>query len=187
MAGVQSSPTFNQQLSVGKVGESVIKQWLNSIGFSVLPVYEKMDSEYKGPQLFTPTGGQIAPDMFVFRGEKCMWIEAKHKSAFSWHRITGRWVTGIDLRHYLDYCKIDDDSPFPVWLLFLQRSGQAVDSPPNCPTGLFGNPLKYLRMHENHRHANHGKSGMVYWSVAHLQKIASLEVVLSATQTKEKS
>lgn len=179
MAGVQSLPTFNQKLSFGKTAESAIAKWLRSLGYSIMPVYEKTnDGDYKGPQLFTPNESLVAPDMFVFRDKTCLWIEAKHKDAFSWHRITQKWVTGIDLRHYNDYCKIDDQSPFPVWLMFLHRGGQAKDSPPDSPTGLYGETLKYLRMHENHRHDNWGRSGMVYWSIDTLKKLASLEDVI---------
>ena len=28
------------------------------------------------------------------------------RTAFSWHRLSGRWVTGIDLRHYEHYQEI---------------------------------------------------------------------------------
>ena len=95
-------------------------------------------------------------------------IEAKHKTAFSWHRLTGRWVTGVDLRHYEYYCKIEDMSPWPVWLMFLHRGGQAKDSPPS-PSGLFGNRLEVLRRQENHRSDKWGKWGMVYWALPSLK------------------
>jgi len=62
--------------------------------------------------------------------------------------------------------------PWPVWLLFLQRDGIAKDSNPG-PSGLFGNNIEYLIKHENHRHNNWGKNGMVYWAVKHLVKLAS--------------
>jgi len=178
LAGVQTLPTFEQQLAIGKVAESAIANWLKRMGYSILPVYEKALGEFKGPQLFTPNQSLVAPDMFVFRGKASLWVEAKHKDAFTWHRITQRWVTGIDLRHYIDYCEVDDRSPFPVWLMFLHRGGQAKDSPANSPTGLFAGALKHLRMHENHRHSGWGNSGMVYWSVDTLQKIATLDEVM---------
>lgn len=88
-------------------------------------------------------------------------------------------MTGIDLRHYEDYCKVDDASPWPVWLLFLHRGGQAKDSPGNSPAGLFGKPLDYLRTHENHRHENWGRSGMVYWAHESLKLLADVEELYS--------
>lgn len=148
-----------------------------------MPVYEKILDTGKGPQLFMSDGGLIAPDLFAFRpdGSKVYWVEAKHKTAFTWHRITERWVTGIDMRHYGDYCKVAESSPWPVWLMFLHEGGQAKDSPPNSPSGLFGNTLDFLKTHENHRHANWGPSGMVYWAEGSLRKLATLEEVLQVS------
>jgi len=178
--------TFKQQLRFGRVGESLIANWLKQRGYSVLPVYEKEISEGKGPQIFTVQDNLIAPDLFVFGHEisKVWWIEAKHKSAFSWHRISSHWVTGIDLRHYRDYLRVQQLSPWPVWLLFLQRQGKAKDTPLGRvgPTGLYGGSLAYLRENENHRHHNWGSSGMVYWAEKTLTKIANLENVLDASQ-----
>lgn len=154
---------------MGQAGEGYIARWLRSRGTTVLPVYEKVLDTGKGPQVFLPTESLVAPDFLCWNDSGVFWIEAKHKSAFSWHRNTQRWVTGIDLRHYIDYLRIDSESPFPVWLLFLHEDGTAKDSPLGCPTGLFGNTLAYLHANENHRHANWGTSGMVYWSVDSLR------------------
>ena len=168
--------SFDQTLEYGQAGESSVARWLRKRGNTVLPVYEKVIDEGKGPQLFTPTEQLIAPDMFVFQGAKALWVEAKRKTAFTWHRNTQRWTTGIDLRHYLDYLKVDDSTPWPVWLFFLQENGTAKDSPPGCPTGLFANTLDFLRTHENHRSARHAR-GMVYWSHANLRLFATLEEI----------
>ena len=162
---------FDENLKYGHVGESRIASWLRARGNSVLPVYEIEKQTGKGPRLFAPDRQIIAPDMLVFKGNSAYWIEAKHKTAFSWHRITERWVTGIDLKHYGDYCLIDDYSPFPVWLIFLHDGGQARDSPAESPKGMFGNTLKILRDKENHRHENWGKSGMVYWAINVLRRL----------------
>lgn len=173
--------SFTQYYQCGCIGESEIAAWLRSRGFSVLPVYELEIQRGKGPRLFAPSGELIAPDMVAYKGDKCLWIEAKHKTAFSWHRRTQQWVTGIDLRHYRDYCLVDDNSPWPVWLLFLHRGGQAKDSPPESPAGLYGNALSYLRKHESHRHQGWGKTGMVYWGIAHLRPLATLQEVVRET------
>jgi len=117
-----------------------------------------------GPRIFLPAEQRIAPDFFGWLGQgpEAAWIEAKHKTAFTWHRETERFVTGIDLPNYNDYLAVEDASPWPVWLLFLHKGGIAKDSP-RSPAGLFGHRLDYLREHENHRHANGGRRGMVYW------------------------
>lgn len=171
--------TFQQMLQMGKTGEGIIAQWMKRQGFNVLPVYEKEQGEYKGPALYTVDAQLIAPDMLVFQpGGKTIWVEAKTKSAFTQHHITGHWVTGIDLRNYEDYLRVQDVSPWPIWLLFLHLEGQAKGSPTGCPTGLFGNSLRYLSQHEHHRHKNGGRGGMVYWQDTTLRKIAELSDVL---------
>jgi len=169
---------FAETLEHGQAGETFIACWLKKHGYSILPIYEKIFDTGKGPQIYTPTCELIAPDLLVYRGDKVLWVEAKRKTAFSWHRATECWVTGIDLRHYHDYCTVADSAPWPVWLLFLHEGGQAKDSPASSPAGLFGNTLDYLRQHENHRHESGGHAGMVYWSIDHLRLMAELADVI---------
>jgi hypothetical protein len=169
--------TFAKQLAYGQIGEGLIARWYKRQGYTILPIYEIEINTGKGPRLFAPERQLIAPDIFIFKSSQCYWIEAKHKTAFSWHRITNQWVTGIDLVHYVDYCTVDDVTPWPVWLTFLHEGGQAKDSPEVSPSGLFGGSLEYLRRHENHRHPNWGKGGMVYWSIGSLRKLATIEQV----------
>lgn len=170
---------FEEKLAFGKIGESEIAKWLNKKGWNVLPVYEKQIDEGKGPQLFTPSKNLIAPDLFAFKPlvNNALWIEAKHKTVFSWHRITQRWTTGIDLRHYNDYLEVADLSPWPVWLLFLhsQSSVSSRNEPWPCPTGLYGRTLEKLKVNENHRSNKWGRSGMVYWAEASLIKLAEMD------------
>ena len=173
---------FKTQLQIGKIGETIIASWFKSRGYNVLPVYEKEISEGKGPTLFTfDNSNIICPDMLVFNNQKCFWIEAKHKTAFSWHRISKKWVTGIDLRHYFHYLEIAKKySQWQVFLLFLHKDGIAKDTPGGMisPTGLFGGELIFLSSNENHRHTNHGRTGMVYWNVDTLMKYSDLDSVL---------
>ena len=171
--------SFQQSLSRGKIGESAISTWLNRRGFHCLPVYEKEISEHKGPTLFCASGEQLVlPDILVFKDKSIYWVEAKHKTAFTWHRITSRWVTGIDLRHYEEYMKVQALNPhWEIWLFFLHRRGVAKDTPDGLvsPSGLFGHKLNYLSKNENHRHGNWGSRGMVYWACETLRKIAEIE------------
>lgn len=171
--------SFREYLELGQEGEKAIAMFLRKRGYSILPVYEKISDDHKGPRLFLPDDTKIAPDLFVFRMNddselEAYWIEAKRKDAFSWHRNSGRWVTGVDLRHYRDYCSIDEETPWRVWLFFLHLGGQAKDSPAESPTGLYGGDLQWLKTHENHR-GNWGNSGMVYWNIDSLHKLATLE------------
>ena len=175
--------SFQQSLSRGKIGESAISTWLNRRGFNCLPVYEKEISDGKGPTLFCASGDQLVlPDILAFKDKEVYWVEAKHKTAFTWHRITSRWVTGIDFRHYEEYRKVQALNPhWEIWLFFLHQKGTAKDTPDGLvsPSGLFGHRLNYLSENENHRHDNWGNRGMVYWAHETLKKIADIEEVLA--------
>lgn len=164
----------------GIAGESLIARWLLSRGNRILPAYEKILDDRKGPRLYTPIQTLIAPDLLVFNASRVVWVEAKHKTAFSYHRLTGDWVTGIDLRHYQDYCRVADETPWPVWLFFLHEGGYGVGNPTKeSPSGLFGNALSHLRKYEHHRHEhfNYGRGG-VFWSIDTLRQLATLDEVI---------
>ena len=185
---------FSEKLSVGKIGESLIARYMMSRGHSVLPVYEIEKSHGKGPQLFSSGKELVAPDMLVFTTGGALFVEAKHKSVFTWHRNSWEWTTGIDLRHYGDYLRVAKRTQLPVWLMFYHKSATPDPRdlqhgcPSNCPTGLFGGEIFGLVIDENHRSlpfnpgrdfVGHGKSGMVYWKESSLKKIASVEDVES--------
>jgi hypothetical protein len=123
--------------------------------------------------LYTQDGrGLVAPDLLAVKRDAVRWIEAKNKGAFTWHRLSQQWVTGINLRHYQDYLEVARISPWPVYLLFLHGPGTAKDSPEGCPTGLFGGEILSLSKWEHHRSTRWGSSGMVYWSHRVLRCIA---------------
>jgi hypothetical protein len=140
-------------------------------------VYEKEIDTGKGPRLFLPWKRQelIATDMLAIKDGGAFWVEAKTKSAFTLHRKTNRWTTGIDAHHWSHYLRLPDISPWPIWLMFLHYEGQAKDSPPGCPTGLFGGEIQYLADNIHHTHANWGRHGMVYWASDTLKRLASLD------------
>jgi uncharacterized protein YodC (DUF2158 family) len=182
--------TFAASLATGRVAESAIARWLMVRGFAVLPVYEKAEQEYKGPQLFSCAGAFIAPDMLALKaGGPTLFVEAKSKSGFTWSRRYQRFETGIDLKHYLDYQAVRCQTGLPLWVLFLQKGGAVKDAPPDKPTsprGLFGNEIGRLMARESHRHDGWGKGGMVYWSPTYpvsspaLLRLATYDDVLSA-------
>lgn len=169
---------FARKLQFGRVGESLISRWLQARGHLVFPAYEKEIGTGKGPQLFAASGDLVLPDILAFRGSRIQWIEAKHKTCFTWHRSTGRWTTGIDLRHYAEYQEVAARTALPVWLMFWHPKATpdardlAHGCEPECPIGLFGNDLAVLVTCENHRSDRWGKSGMVYWAVDSLKLIA---------------
>jgi len=171
---------FQDALAFGQQGEQTVSKWLQERGHMVFPAYEKEGGEFKGPQLFSKSGDLVLPDLLAMRDGKAIWFEVKRKSCFTWHRISGKWVTGIDLNHYNQYREVAERTEFPVWLVFLHPSGVpdtgdlAHGCPTSCPSGLFGNDIKALSASESHRHKNWGRHGMVYWASDKLKKLTGL-------------
>jgi len=166
--------SFESQLQTGLLGEGEIARHLIKHGYHVLPAYQIEVDHNKGPRLYTADGNLIAPDLLAFSSGRVLWVEAKTKSAFTWHRSSATWQTGIDRRHWLHYVEVDERTPWPVWIFFLHRKGLiAKDTPFGMisPSGLFGNTVFKLKTTIHHEHENHGPSGMVYWTVDALRKI----------------
>lgn len=188
--------SFENALQFGSVAEGLISAWLQSRGNSIMPAYQIEKSSGKGPQLFSSDGDFVAPDMLVFNANGIMWVEAKHKTHFTWHRVTSRWTTGIDMRHYHDYFMVEKQTKLPVWLMFFHGDSRpsaddiAHRCPPECPTGLFGAKLFDLVVSENHRSprfdatrvgvVGHGRSGMVYWAPDAFKLLATCAEVRDA-------
>ena len=176
---------FDQKLATGRECENKIARWLAKRDrvLAVVSVYNAAETDgfFRGPRVFTKAEGCISPDLLGFTVLGSIWFETKQKSVFTWHRITSRWVTGIDLNHYVDYQRVSEQTHCPVWLLFLHEQAipHARDrqfcSTHNCPTGLFGGELSFLTNNENHRHDNWGRHGMVYWAHETLRQFATLE------------
>lgn len=190
-----SGDSFEKQLAFGQIAETEIARWLLDRGNFVLPVYDIEYDSGKGPRLFGKNEQIVAPDLVVIRHDKSLcWIEAKHKTVFTWSGRHKKFVTGIDLHHYENYLRAAKVTGWPLWLLFLHSSGTTDgrevhrwNAPPQCPTGLFGNELGYLRKMENHRDSRHGHSGMVYWAESSLKKLASLSEVNAVASPKQEN
>ena len=193
--------SFDESLAYGKVGESIISRYMQSRGHAVLPG-TRSKRPWERAALFSIGKWLIAPDMLVFTASGAMFIEAKHKSVFTWHRASSAWTTGIDLRHYGDYLRVAKETRLPVWFAFYHResipseSDRAHGCPSECPTGLYVGELFDLLTTENHRSKNfdptregfvgHGKSGMVYWAESTLKKIASNQKKVESAISRER-
>jgi hypothetical protein len=166
--------SFSEKLAAGLAGESVIASYYRRKGWDVLPVYEKAFNDHKGPRFFTAAKELVAPDLLLMRPDRFCWIEVKRKTSFTWHRISRRWTTGIDRRHYEDYLEIAKRYP-DLYLLFLHETSFDRTHPAvPCPTGLFGGRIDRLQKCVNHQSDNYAR-GMVYWALQSLTLIAPLE------------
>ena len=187
--------TFDENLRFGQVAESAISRWLQSRGHMVFPAYQVDHKTGKGPQLFSRDGNHVLPDMMTFGNGRTMWVEAKHKTCFTWHRLSGRWTTGIDAHHYQDYLTVANKTGVNVWLMFFHPKATPNERdvrqgcPDECPTGLFGGEISRLDTCINHRSTGydarsafkgHGRHGMVYWAHGDLTRIAPSEDLVAA-------
>lgn len=179
-------PTFSQQLAFGKIAETQIALWLRRAkGWSILPVYEKEINEGKGPRFFTPDKEIVAPDLLVMKGAQVRWIEAKHKSVFTWYRKSpqdDKWQTGIDAHHFFEYCRIAEETAYPVWLLFLHASDEArpYNGMRPSPTGLYGNNLLSIVSAADIRLDTSQGKELAYWHRSDLIRLATLDEVQAA-------
>ena len=180
---------FNKKLYFGQLAETEIARWIRKRNGVILPIYDIEYDHGKGPRIFySEEDGTdrslVAPDLLIYKDGKLTWIEAKHKSVFTWYRTKKQWETGIDLHHYRDYLRVEQVFSIEIWLLFLheQTRPSHLDiihdgCPQFCPVGLFGNSLKVLKDCESHRSSRDGRTGMVYWAHRDLKKIASLKQI----------
>ena len=171
--------SFEEALQVGLIGEGLCAAWWQAFGWHILPAYEIEADSGKEPRLFMATQERlITPDMLCIKGDKACWAEAKTKSAFTWHRKTETFQTGIDRRHWRDYLKVSESQSFPMWLMFVHRAGQvAKNTPPGMesPSGLYAQDIVKLRATIDHEHANYGPSGMVYWRESAFKRLCDYE------------
>lgn len=161
-----SNAEFQKQLAFGQMAETAISKWIIGLGGIVVPAYDSENN--KGPRIFSLEGSLVAPDLLIFRQGKPNWIEAKHKSVFSWRGVGGFWETGIDAHHYRDYLKVEEKTNIPLFLLFYHESDipwikdrqRWPDCPARCPTGLY-----CVRPTEQQGRfgKEHGRHGMYYW------------------------
>ena len=194
---------FQRQLAFGQIAETDIALWLMHRGGVVLPIYDIEYDTGKGPRMFLVDRSLVAPDLLVFSRGSLKWIEAKHKSVFTWHWTSARkgksevecWQTGIDQHHYRQYLEVEKVSGVPIWLLFFHITS-TPDSrdlnrsewpcPEKCPVGLFGAPLKELSECVHHTDWRWGRHGMVYWMSSSLRLIATLEEVQKSANARRK-
>lgn len=163
---------FQSQILYGKEAEMVFQEIFRYNGYSIMPVYEKVLQDYKGPRVSLAFRDVIAPDLFVFgNGQEPHWVEVKRKESATWYYKGGYWCVGIDKRLWNDYVVVDCESPFRVWLMFMLEGGISKDAPPNMssPEGFFGAPLEHLL-----KRLSHDPHEISYFPVMELERYASM-------------
>lgn len=118
--------SFDQALQHAREHERAVGAWMVSRGWAILPIYEGIVGEDKGPRLLAATGSLVVPDLLVSRGGFTCWVEVKWKARADFTRVTQRPETGIDGRLWLHYLEVQRITGIPVYLLFIQDAERVV-------------------------------------------------------------
>ena len=172
---------FEIQQRFGKRGEIVVRHWLQSRGFVVVPVDGKSDEHpFSGKRIVTPSGSGYSPaDMLRFdrHGER-RWCEVKTKSVCTMSKRFLQWETGCDYDKFEGYRIGAEQTHTRCGMFFLQMRAETVDAqgkPALCPTGLFQCSTQAL--HATRGSAKHVSdvTGVIYWNIDVFDFVASID------------
>ena len=96
---------------------------------------------------------------------KTIWVEAKTKTGWSPSiKMNGLLMTGMEEELFDHYMRVDRETPWRVWVMFLHKK--------QAPRGLFARDLYSLSKCIDARWDGGGrKKPMVYWSVFALKRL----------------
>ena len=177
---------FESAFAFGKTGENAVLAWLRQKKFSIVPVTNIENTETygdgkkRGPRVLLPDGEEmIAPDLLVYRAGNVRWVEVKRKSGWVYFHKLGIWETGIDTFMLKKYADLASQSPWPVWMLFIQDNMMTKKQPAGVKTpdrGLYGQDVKSLIRKENQCGT---WGGMTYWTPDAFRFLATWDEVMS--------
>jgi hypothetical protein len=163
---------FRRKLALGNRFEVMVAAWLKSRRFYLLPVYDYSGlGANKAPKLEaqTPYGSLVLPDLLVARDGGVKFVEVKYKDRADWTRITQRFETGINLRLWLHYRKVQVVSGIPVWLMFVHQQEDEI-------RGGWIDDLAALKPRK-YEGQKMGRSGMVFFPWDGLKRQATLSEI----------
>ena len=106
-----------EQYQLGRTGERIVAEVLETRGWYILPCYDYSGEENnKAPRLCGISKGYVLPDLLVAKGGTARWVEVKTKSKPTFTLRTGTYEHGISLAHYEDYLKVQEITGSRVWL-----------------------------------------------------------------------
>ena len=118
-----SSETW--KLGVG--GEDFAQNWLIYSGAEI--VHTNKIKCGGAPMLEGNRDKIILPDTLAYLNKERCWVEIKTKSYATLRKCppcAGRYEHGIPLRHWNDYCKLQNKTSEPVFLAFLQLDKRVI-------------------------------------------------------------
>lgn len=140
---------------VGRKAERLVASFLQRLGWYVLHSYAYDEGEDKPPLLKTKTESLIIPDLDVCKGGRRYWLEVKYKADATFHRASGVWEHGINLRQYLHYKRVETTTGCPVFLSVVENSSGRLLL------------ARLLDLPEGRRYSGRkmDKDGMIFWPV----------------------
>jgi len=158
--------SFEAQLEVGKHGERVVARILRERGWYIVPSYDFTGTDgAKAPRMIGQRLGFVIPDLDIARGGTRYWVEVKTKTAADFTRLTQRFEHGMQLRHYTDYQRVQQESASPVWIFVLELAASEL---------LFIALDKIEDMKRVYDGRKMGRGGMVYWPRAAMRVLCRI-------------
>lgn len=174
---------FPNKLSFGKAGEKDVQEYLTRKGFSVMYT-GSASQEDPVPSIWLPKDVYpdplIAPDLFVTQritgasiDPSSFFVEVKRYSSWTWSRDYHEWQTGMSVKNYFHYCKVQELLGYPVSVYFVIE-GEPSKQRPTIPTkpGVFAAPLHNLEVSDKkHQY----RSVSIWWSIEEFNLLCTLE------------
>ena len=172
---------FREQPAFGREIEKAVGAWLMSKGLRILPVYDYSGlREDKAPKFTAadPSESLVLPDLLGALDSSCRWYEVKYKHHAEFTRKTQRHETGISLRLWKQYQRVESVSGIPVWLLFAHRKEDEVR----------GEAIARLKGRERiYGGRKMGSAGMVFFAWDDLKRFEKLSAIVpSLAKSKPK-
>ena len=162
---------------LGRAGELTIVDWLSDQGYRLLPIFENLLAQGKGPRTMDLFGETVTPDILSFRGGEMRWFEVKTKSRFTWYGRGGYWTTGLDERYYDHYRRVEMEWEIKVTLIFLHVLSDTWlpdmlkwGAPVSCPTGIY---MADMKTPIDHFGSSKGTK-MVYFALDRLLRVGDV-------------
>jgi hypothetical protein len=140
---------------VGRKAEHLVASFLRSLGWYVLHSYGYDEGDDKPPLLTTKSKSLIIPDLDISKDGHRYWLEVKYKAKATFHRVSGVWEHGINLRQYLHYQQVEAITGCAVFLSVVENSSGR----------LLVSMLAKLPEGRRYSGCKMDKHGMVFWPV----------------------
>ncbi len=167
-----SNKKFQRNLLFGQKWESAVSEWLQENQNFVFNAYEYTpieDGVRKAPKLHISPSSEslIAPDLQVAKDGFTHWVEVKSKSncAYPFSK-RGNWhyrTTGIDIKHWDSYWKVQEVGGIEVVIFFVHEDTREIRA------------ASLDRLNNSCRQYIHNPSNKVYWCYDDLALIAEID------------